>query len=419
MTTSATSAFHAAVLAPSGEDAVGAIRRDFPILNRLIDGKPLIYMDSAATSLKPVQVAEAVLETYNHCTSNIHRGRHLLSEEASDRYEEARYKIAIAMGCSADEVVFVRNTTEGLNVAAEILRLGRDDLVVGFLDSHHSQMLPWRRSCRFEMVATGRDGLPDLDQLRTLLKQRPKAVVVTHCSNVTGAYAPVDEIVALARAAGALIILDAAQSAPHVPINFRSLDVDFLAFSSHKMLGPSGIGCLIGRSELLNDQAPVYIGGGTVDEVRADGWTLRRSPHRHEAGTPAIEAAIGLGAAIDYLDGIGFDAVAAHERQLSKALIDEIGRRPHFRLIGPPHADQRAPLVSFSIAGCEDLRDLSRALSDGYGIMCRSGHLCCQPLVDSHSDAEVLRVSAYLYNTQDEVERVFAALDALVPAFSR
>jgi cysteine desulfurase/selenocysteine lyase len=412
---SAAGAFEAAAFAPS----IDAIRRDFPILNRLIDGKPLIYMDSAATSLKPVQVANAVLESYNHCTSNIHRGRHLLSEEASDRYEEARYKIAMAMGCSADEVLFVRNTTEGLNVAAEFLRLGPDDLVVGFLDSHHSQMLPWRRRSRFEMVGVGADGLPDLDQLQTLLKQRPKAVVVTHCSNVSGAYAPVDEIVALARAAGALVILDAAQSAPHVPIDFRSLDVDFLAFSSHKMLGPSGIGCLIGRSELLRDEAPVYIGGGTVDEVRADGWTLRRSPHRHEAGTPAIEGAIGLGAAIDYLEGLGFDAIAAHERCLSNALVQELNRRPRFRMIGPADADKRAPLVSFSIEGCADLRDLSRALSDGYGIMCRSGHLCCQPLVDAQSEAEVLRVSAYIYNSVAEVRQVFAALDALVPAFAR
>lgn len=415
---STATAFDAAGFAPPADD-VADIRRDFPILNRLIDGKPLIYMDSAATSLKPVQVVDSVLESYNHCTSNIHRGRHLLSEEASDRYEEARYKIAMAMGCSADEVLFVRNTTEGLNVAAQLLALGPDDLVVGFLDSHHSQMLPWRRRSRFEMVGIGPDGLPDLDQLHRLLKQRPAAVVVTHCSNVSGAYAPVDEIVSLARAAGARVILDAAQSAPHVPIDFRSLDVDFLAFSSHKMLGPSGIGCLIGRAELLRDEAPVYIGGGTVDEVHADGWTLRRSPHRHEAGTPAIEGAIGLGAAIDYLEGLGFDAIAAHERRLSNALIDELGRRPRFRLIGPSEAARRAPLVSFSIEGCDDLRDLSRALSDGYGIMCRSGHLCCQPLVDAQSEAEVLRVSSYIYNTVDEVRQVFAALDALVPAFAR
>lgn len=415
---SAASALEAGVFAPPVAD-IAAVRRDFPILDRVIDGKPLIYMDSAATSLKPVQVMEAVLECYNHCTSNIHRGRHLLSEEASDRYEEARYKVAMAMGCSADEVLFVRNATEGLNVAAELLRLGPDDLVVGFLDSHHSQMLPWRRRSRFEMVGVAADGSPDLDQLRTLLRKRPKAVVVTHCSNVSGAYAPVEEIVSLARAAGAYVILDAAQSAPHVPIDFRTLDVDFLAFSSHKMLGPSGIGCLIGRAELLRDEAPVYIGGGTVDEVRADGWTLRRSPHRHEAGTPAIEGAIGLGVAIDYLEALGFDSIAAHERRLSDALIEELKRRPRFRLIGPSDPARRAPLASFSIEGCDDLRDLSRALSDGYGIMCRSGHLCCQPLVDAQSEAEVLRVSAYIYNTEDEVRQVFAALDALVPAFAR
>jgi cysteine desulfurase/selenocysteine lyase len=228
-----------------------------------------------------------------------------------------------------------------------------------------------------------------------------------------------DEIVSLARAAGAYVIVDAAQSAPHVPIDFHGLDVDFLAFSSHKMLGPSGIGCLIGRAELLRDAEPIYIGGGTVDEVSADGWALRRSPHRHEAGTPAIEAAIGLGAAIDYLEALGFGAIAAHERRLSKALVDEIDRRPGFRMIGPAQADMRAPLVSFSIEGCADLRELSRALSDSYGIMCRSGHLCCQPLVDAQSEAEVLRVSAYIYNDVDEVRQVFAALDALVPAFAR
>lgn len=412
------SAALAAIGAPAS-DGLDWVREDFPILSRRIDGKPLIYMDSAATSLKPRPVVQAITDYLQGYTANIHRGRHLLSEEASDRYEEARCRVAIAMGCASDEVVFVRNATEALNLAAEFLAPTAGDLVVAFVDSHHSQLLPWQRRARVELVRTGADGLPDLDHYRALLGRGPKIVAVTHCSNVSGAYAPLDQIIPAARAAGARVVLDAAQSAPHTPLDFAALDVDLIALSSHKMLGPSGVGCLIGRAALLSERAPWLIGGGTVDEVYPDRWTLRRSPHRHEAGTPAIEGAIGLGAAIDYLEHIGFDAIAAHEERLTRLLLDEVARRPALSLIGPADPAKRAPLVSFAIRGCDDLRDLSRALSDGFGVMCRSGHLCGQPLVDAHGDGEVLRVSAYVYSTAAEVRAVFAALDALIPAFAR
>jgi cysteine desulfurase/selenocysteine lyase len=395
------------------------VRGDFPVLERTIDGKPLVYMDSAATSLKPRQVIDAVTRFYSQYTANIHRGRHLLSEEASDRFEESRSKIALAMGCAGDEVVFVRNTTEALNLVPQLLGIRSNDLIVGLADTHHSNLLPWRRCARYTSARQLADGTPDLEHLESLLRLGPKIVAVTHGSNVTGMYAPLAAISRLARAAGARVVVDAAQSAPHRRIRFREMGVDFLAFSGHKMLGPSGIGCLIGATELLSSAQPVHLGGGTVDNVSAEDWLLRRSPHRHEAGTPAIEAAGGLGAAIDYLEAIGFERLAAHERLLSAALTRAVRCRPYLHPVGNLDCEDRAPLVSFAVENCGDLRDLVKSLSDAYGIMCRSGHLCAQPLVDSHTDGEVLRVSAYLYNTVAEVEQVFEALDELVRAFAR
>ena len=395
------------------------LRSDFPVLERKIDGRQLVYLDSAATSLKPKSVIAAVTRFYEQYTANIHRGRHLLSEEASDRFEESRSKIALFAGCSSDEVIFVRNTTEGLNLVPTLLGISREDLVVAMADSHHSNLLPWRRCARFAEVEQRPDGSPDLDHLESLLRHRPKLLAVTHCSNVTGGYAPLAEIVRLARASDVRVVLDAAQSAPHHRLTFREMGVDFLAFSGHKMLGPSGIGCLIGRSDLLSAAEPVHIGGGTVDAVGAEDWLLRRSPHRHEAGTPAIEAVCGLGAAVDYIETLGFDWIAAHERQLSAALVAEANKRSYIRPIGNLQDVQRAPLLSFAIEGCDDLRDLAKALSDAYGIMCRSGHLCAQPLVDAHTEGEVLRVSGYLYNTTGEIDLVFQVLDELTRAFAR
>ena len=394
------------------------VQHDFPVLNRRIDGTPLIYLDSAATSLKPQMVIDAVTSYYTNFTANIHRGRHILSEEASDRYEEARYKVALLAGCASNEVIFVRNTTEALHLAAEILAPGKDDLVIGFLDSHHSQMLPWMRRGKLELVAHLADGQIDLDHFQSLLKRGPKVVALTHCSNVSGMYQPIEQLCAMAREAGARVVIDVAQSIAHKRINFSALGADFIAFSAHKMMGPSGIGCLIGKAELLAAAEPVILGGGTVDFVTQQSWQLRKIPHRFEAGTPAIEAAFGLGAAVDYIDMLGYDNIQRHEQALTSTLLTEVGKRPWMTLIGAANQN-RAPIASLAIDGIPNLNDISRSLSDSYGVMCRSGHLCAQPLVDSQTDNEVIRVSAYLYNTVQEIETAFQALDEIVPGYRR
>jgi cysteine desulfurase / selenocysteine lyase len=396
---------------------VERVRADFPLLRRSIDGERVVYLDSAATTLKPQSVIDAVVDYYTRFTANIHRGRHRLSEEASDRYEEARCRAAQLLGCASNEVVFVRNATEGLNLAAELLGITKQDLVVGFLDSHHSQLLPWQGRGTLKLVQQAASWLPDLDHYRSLLAERPRAVVLTHCSNVTGGYLPLELITRMAHEAGAAVVVDAAQSVAHERLNFSELGVDFLAFSSHKMLGPSGIGCLLGKAEMLRNAKPVQLGGGVVDYVTADTFQLRKIPHKFEAGTPAIEAACGFAAAVDYLEAHGFDAIQAHEAELTEHFLHELRARPRFRLLGPDRVERRAPIFSLYVDGLDDLSDVSRALSDSYGVMCRNGHLCAQPLVDAYAGGEVIRISAYLYNTKQELSFALDALDGLVRAY--
>ncbi|WP_216626952.1 aminotransferase class V-fold PLP-dependent enzyme [Corallococcus exercitus] len=397
----------------------GAVREDFPILTRQVDGERFVYLDSAATALKPRSVIDAVTRYYTECTANIHRGRHRLSEEASDLYEEARGKVALMVGCASNEVIFVRNTTEGLNLAASCMGLKKDDLVVGFLDAHHSQLLPWMRGGNYQVVRQGPNWQPDLEHYAELLRRKPKAVVVTHCSNVTGGYLPLETISKMAHDAGALVVVDAAQSVAHCRLRFTESNIDFLALSAHKMLGPSGIGCLVGRASLLRDAEAVLVGGGVVDFTTLESFQYRKIPHKFEAGTPAIEAAFGFAAAIDYLDMVGLERIQAHDHELSRAFLEGLKRRPRLKLLGPDVAEARAPIFSLYVEGLEDLSDVSRALSDAHGVMCRNGHLCAQPLVDHYTSGEVLRMSAYLYNTVEEVEYALSALDEVVRVYQR
>lgn len=392
------------------------VRADFPILERRIDDLPIIYLDSSATSLKPRAVVDAMVDFYTYSTANIHRGKHYLSEEASTRYEESRYVIAQYIGAFGNEVVFVRNTTEALNVVAMGLGLCRDDLVVATLDAHHSQLLPWRRQARVEMVRVDAHGRVDLDQYEELLREQPRVVALCHCSNVTGVYAPIDRMVRMAKQAGALTVVDAAQSIPHRRVNVADLPVDFLAFSAHKMLGPTGVGVLYGRREQLDALRPAYAGGGAVDWVDLNEFRLRKIPHRFEAGTPDIAGAFGFAAAVDYLRGIGPEALEEHDAVLSELMQREAAKRSYLKpLGGDPSGDrrERAAILSLQMAGVEKLTDVARMLSDAYGIMCRSGHLCAQPVVDHFTDGEVLRASAYLYNTKEDILRFFEALDEI------
>lgn len=394
-----------------------AVRPDFKILEKRINGLDLVYLDNAATSLKPNAVLEAVIDYYENCTANIHRGCHFLSEVASDKYEIARHQIALFVGASSNEVLFLRNTTEALNFSLWAAEVSSKDLVVGFIDSHHSNTLPWMRSGNFHAVTINHNFEVDLNHYQELLRHRPKVVVITHCSNVTGSVQSLGLLVGLAKEAGALVVIDAAQSIAHMPINFSEIDCDFLAFSSHKMLGPSGIGCLIAKAKHLESLAPQILGGGTVDYVQSDGFTLRKSPHRFEAGTPAIEASFGLAAAVDYINSIGFESIRRHEELLCEVFFKEIKRIGRVHILGNTNTANRAPIFSMWIDGIKNLKSVTRSLSDSFGIMSRNGHLCSQPLVDAFTDGEVLRASAYIYNTPEELRYFVGALEKTLKLF--
>ncbi|UWU92931.1 aminotransferase class V-fold PLP-dependent enzyme [Bradyrhizobium sp. CB1015] len=390
------------------------LQEDFPALSRDIDGRKLIYLDNAATTLKPLAVIDAITHYYATNGANIHRGKHRLSSEASDAYEEARVLVAQHIGAFANEIIFVKNTTEALNLVAQGIGLTAADSIVGCVDAHHSQILPWKRVAMLHLARMGADGQIDLEHLRDLLRTRPKVVALTHCSNVTGVVQPIAEIARQVReVCDAAIVLDAAQSLPHERLNVGEMDVDFVAFSAHKMLGPTGVGCLYGRFEQLSRLAPMAVGGGMVDWVDEREHIARALPQRLEAGTPPIADVIGFGAAIRYLGGLDNRVRLRHAEALSRALIQATLARPYLRVVGPPHARHRHPIVSVQLSGNMPAGEIARLLSDSYGIMCRSGFLCAQPLVQALAGAEVLRFSAYIYNDAAEIDYVYAALDEL------
>lgn len=386
---------------------------DFPIFSRSIDGNPLIYLDSAATSLQPRQVVSELSRYYLEISANIHRGRHYLSEEASTDFEEGRYKVAQFLGCAGNEVMFVRNTTEALNIVARGLDIGKDDIVVACTDSHHSNYLPWLDRAVVKLVRVGAQGAVDLEHYRELLKLNPRVVALTHCSNVSGLYAPLEEMTRMAKEAGALVVVDAAQSIPHRRLNVGRLGIDFLAFSAHKMLGPTGIGVLFGKQSHLNNMHPIFLGGGMVDWVDTSGYRTRKIPHKFEAGTPHIAGVYGLAAAIKYLEKIGFDRLEAHDLGLSELMFSEAEKRDYLEVAAPGKHTDRCAILSFKMKGTDDMGNIARMLSDSFGIMCRSGHMCAQPYVDYSFNGDILRASCYLYNNRQDVINLFRALDQL------
>jgi cysteine desulfurase/selenocysteine lyase len=390
------------------------LKEDFPILSREVADNRLIYLDNAATTLKPQQVVSEISRYYLEISANIHRGKHYLSEEASTFYEEGRYKVAQLLGCFGNEVVLVKNTTEALNVVAKGLDIKRDDIVVVCTDSHHSNYLPWLERAVTKLVRIGEQGIVDLNHYEELLKLNPKVVSLTHCSNVSGLYLPVEEMTRMAKEVGALVVVDAAQSVPHCRLNMRNWDIDFLAFSAHKMLGPTGIGVLYGKQSHLKELHPVYLGGGMVDWVDTSGYRVRKIPHKFEAGTPHIAGVFGLVAAIKYLEKIGFDRLKAHDSELGKFLLREAQKREYLEVIAPGKKDSpRSAIISLKIKGIDDMGNIARMLSDSYGIMTRSGHMCAQPFVDYLSDGEIFRASCYLYNNRQDLIDFFQALDEL------
>lgn len=398
---------------------VTRIREDFPILGRTVrDGKPLVYLDSGATSQRPVQVLDAEREFLTTCNAAVHRGAHQLAEEATDAYEGARAAIASFVGVDSDELVFTKNATESLNLVAYVFGDDRFDKVVGPGDEivvteleHHANLVPWQELAR-RTGATLRwygitdDGRIDLDSLE--LTDKVKVVAFTHQSNVTGAISPVAELVRRARAVGAVTLLDACQSVPHLAVDFRSLDVDFAAFSGHKMLGPSGVGVLYGRRELLASMPPFITGGSMIETVTMEVSTYAPPPQRFEAGVPMTSQVVGLGAAVKYLENIGMDAVAAHEHLLVTAALEGLAGIDGVRIVGPTDGIDRGSAVSFLVDGIH-AHDLGQVLDDD-GVAVRVGHHCAWPMHQRFGIAATARASFAVYNTLDEVDALIAGI---------
>jgi cysteine desulfurase/selenocysteine lyase len=403
--------------------AIAHCRDDFPILSRTAHGRPLVYLDSAATSQKPRAVIAAEEAFYRETNANVHRGAYELSEEATAAYEGARARVARFLGADdPDEVAFVRGTTEAINLVAHGLGRGylhKGDRVVTTVMEHHSNIVPWHllRSevgIELDFVDIDEQGRLRLDDLDAKLAKPTKVVALTHVSNVLGTVNPVREIADRAHAKGALVVLDAAQSVPHRKVSVRDLGVDFLAFSGHKALGPTGIGALWGRRELLG-KLPPYMGGGEmISEVHTDRVSYREPPARFEAGTPNVAGAVALGAALEYLEGIGWEELAAHERALTRRAVD--GARSRFgetvRFHGPPVGPDREAVLSFSMKGVHP-HDVATIL-DAEGIAIRAGHHCAQPLMERLHVPALSRASPYLYNTPGEID---ALLDGMAKVF--
>ncbi|EOM75008.1 selenocysteine lyase [Rhodococcus rhodnii LMG 5362] len=396
----------------SGAFDIAAIRADFPILARTVrDGKPLVYLDSGATSQRPVQVLDAERDFLTTSNAAVHRGAHQLAEEATDAYEGARAAIARFVGAGADELVFTKNATEALNLVTYTLGDDRWDRAVGPGDEiviteleHHANLVPWQELARrtgatLRWYGVTDDGRIDLDSLE--LTDAVKVVAFTHQSNVTGALAPVGELVRRAHAVGALVVLDACQSVPHMPVDFHALGVDYAAFSGHKMLGPSGVGVLYGRRELLAAMPPFVTGGSMIETVTMEGSTYAPPPQRFEAGVPMTSQVVGLGAAVEYLEAIGMDAVAAHEHALTEAALRELGAIEGVRIVGPTTTEARGGAVSFVVDGVH-AHDLGQILDDD-GVAIRVGHHCAWPLHRRFGVAATARASFAVYNTLGEV----------------
>jgi cysteine desulfurase/selenocysteine lyase len=413
----------AVVAGPLTASELEKIRADFPILSRTVrEGKPLVYLDSGATSQRPRQVLDAERAFLEQHNAAVHRGAHQLAEEATDAYESARARIAAFVGVSPGEVVFTKNATEGINLVAYALSNSAvsgvprfvvspgDEIVITEME-HHANLVPWQELCRrtgatlrwYQVTDAGR---LDLDSLE--LSDRTKVVAFTHQSNVMGTVPPVAELVRRARAVGALTVLDACQSVPHTPVDFAALDVDFAVFSGHKMLGPSGVGVLYGRRELLEALPPFLTGGSMIELVRMEGSTYAPPPQRFEAGVPMTSQAVGLGAAVDYLSALGMERIAEHERVLTQRALAGLSELDDLRIIGPTGTEERGGAVSFVLDDVH-AHDAGQVLDD-LGIAVRVGHHCAWPLHRRFGISATVRASFAVYNTPAEVDALLAGV---------
>jgi len=420
---------------PLTNEEVDRIRNDFPIFDQLVNGHPLNYLDSGATSQNPLSVMEAEQEFYEQRNAAVHRGAHTLAFGATETFEAARAAVAAFVGAQTDEIVWTSNATEGINLvaysfsnaslglggpAARRFALGAGDEIVVTEMEHHANLIPWqqlalRTGATLRFIPVQDDGTLDLAAAASIIGARTRLLALTHASNVVGTINPVAELVVLARAVGALVLLDACQSVPHLPMDLAALDVDFAVFSGHKMLGPTGIGVLYGKSELLADMPPFLTGGSMITTVDMHTAEFLAPPQRFEAGTQRISQAIALAAAVDYLTETGMDRIQAREAELGQRLVAGLAEIPGVRLLGPPAGIERIGLASFDLAGVH-AHDVGQYLDEA-GIAVRVGHHCAQPLHRRLGVTASTRASTYLYTTTDEVDQFLATLAEVAPFF--
>jgi cysteine desulfurase/selenocysteine lyase len=398
------------------------IKKDFPIFERRVHGKPLVYLDNAATTQKPRRVIETEKKFYEETNANIHRAVHTLSYESTKLYEEAHKKVARFIGAKSwREVVFTRNATESINLIAYgwgLHNLKEGDEVLITMMEHHSNIVPWQmlreqRGITLKFLDVDDGGRLKLDDLPKLLTERTKLFGIIHASNVLGVVNPVKEVIAEAKKLGALVLVDAAQSAPHIPIDVSALDCDFLVASGHKMLGPSGIGFLYGRREVLDNMSPFIFGGDMIETVTLEKSTWNELPWKYEAGTPNIAGGIGLGAALDYLDNIGMASVISHEQELLNYTLESLSDLSGIELYGS--SEERVGVITFNIKGIHP-HDVAGIL-DEEGIAVRSGHHCAQPLMRRLGIENAVRVSLYIYNTKEDIDRLISTLHKIIRVF--
>ncbi len=401
------------------------IIEQFPILKiKLHLDKRLVYLDSAATSQKPASVIRAMNDYYETMNANIHRGIHALAETATERYEQAREKTARFIGATdARQVIFTRNTTESINLVAYAWGrtfLHKGDLILLTEMEHHSNLVPWfmlaqEKGVKIEFIHVSDDGILDQEHYRQLLEKKPMLVAFTHMSNVLGTINPAKEMIAAAKAAGAVTLVDGAQAVPHFAVDLTDIDPDFYAFSAHKMCGPTGLGVLYGRMELLNEMPPFLGGGDMIKKVTFEGFSANSLPHKFEAGTPAIAEGIGMGATIDFLESVGMQAIFEHERLLTHYAFDVLADVKGLKIIGPA-ADSRGGVVSFTLEGIHP-HDVAQIL-DSEGIAVRAGHHCAMPLHQRFKLPATTRASLYLYNTTEDLDALRKGLDKVISTFA-
>ena len=408
-------------LALSNHD-VALIRKDFPVLDQLVNGKPLVYLDNAATTQKPRAVIDAISNYYLHNNSNVHRGVHTLSQRATDDYEAGREAIRRFINApNADEIIYVRGTTEGLNLVAssygrKFFKAGDEVIITGM--EHHSNIVPWQIlakeiGIRLRVIPFTDQGELLMDEYESMLSERTRLVSVVHQSNALGTINPISSMVELAHARGIPVMVDAAQSIPHMPVDVQALGADFLTFSGHKMYGPTGIGVLWGRADLLNDMPPYQSGGEMIRSVTFEETIYNVIPHKFEAGTPDIAGAIGLGAAVEYLEAIGMDRIAAYEQALMRYGAARLAEIEGVRLIGT--AENRGGVLSFYMESAH-AHDIGTIL-DAEGIAVRTGHHCAQPVMARYEIPATVRASLSFYNTTEEIDALIKGIDRVIEVF--